>query len=170
METAKTTQPAAVNALTPRAPTHFAPRPFHASRVDQREEQKENRTGLPDILKAGIENLSGMSLDDVKVHYSSPKPAELSALAYTLDNNIHIGPGQERHLAHEAWHVVQQKQGRVLPTIQMKQGVPVNDDKRLEHEADSMGLKAYRTGQDVLYRQRAYKWGVKVDKICLPTS
>jgi hypothetical protein len=25
--------------------------------------------------------------------------------------DIHIGPGQEKHLAHEAWHTVQQKQG-----------------------------------------------------------
>src|SRR5947209_7420858 len=37
---------------------------------------KKNNTGLPDNLKAGIENLSGMSMDDVHVHYHSPKPAE----------------------------------------------------------------------------------------------
>ena len=30
-----------------------------------------NRTGLPDNLKNGIENLSGMSMDHVKVHYNS---------------------------------------------------------------------------------------------------
>lgn len=24
---------------------------------------------------------------------------------------IHVGPGQEQHLAHEAWHVTQQKAG-----------------------------------------------------------
>jgi hypothetical protein len=45
-------------------------------------------------------------------------------------------------LPHEAWHVVQQAQGRVKPTMQMKDGVPVNDDKGLEHEADVMGAKA----------------------------
>ncbi|HEY9835791.1 MAG TPA: hypothetical protein V6D27_02770, partial [Vampirovibrionales bacterium] len=34
-----------------------------------------NQTGLPDNLKAGVENLSGYSLDDVRVYYNSPKPA-----------------------------------------------------------------------------------------------
>ncbi|CAK0757028.1 hypothetical protein CCP3SC15_2220001 [Gammaproteobacteria bacterium] len=28
-----------------------------------------NRTGLPDQLKIGIENLSGLSMNNVKVHY-----------------------------------------------------------------------------------------------------
>jgi hypothetical protein len=56
--------------------------------------------------------------------------------------DIHLGPGQEKHLPHEAWHVVQQKQGRVKPTIQMKGKVNINDDIGLEKEADVMGLKA----------------------------
>ena len=30
--------------------------------------QAINRTGLPDNLKAGVENLSGYSMDDVRVH------------------------------------------------------------------------------------------------------
>lgn len=53
-----------------------------------------------------------------------------------------MGPGQEKHLPHEAWHVVQQMQGRVQPTVQTMDRVPVNDDEKLEHEADVMGLKA----------------------------
>jgi hypothetical protein len=36
---------------------------------------KRNQTGLPDQLKTGIESLSGMSMDSVKVHYNSTKPA-----------------------------------------------------------------------------------------------
>jgi hypothetical protein len=104
--------------------------------------QKKNSTGLPDQLKSGIENLSGHSMDDVKVHYNSDKPAQLSAHAYAQGTDIHIAPGQEKHLPHEAWHVVQQKQGRVKPTVQMKRKVNVNDDKRLEDEADTMGAKA----------------------------
>lgn len=74
---------------------------------------KPNNTGLPDNLKSGVENLSGFSMDDVKVHYNSSQPAQLNALAYAQGTNIHIAPGQERHLPHEAWHVAQQKQGRV---------------------------------------------------------
>ncbi len=113
--------------------------------VSQRKEQvappRINRTGMPDQLKSGIENLSGFSMDDVKVHYNSSQPAQLNALAYAQGTNIHIAPGQERHLPHEAWHVVQQKQGRVRPTMQMKD-VAINDDKGLEREADVMGGRA----------------------------
>ncbi|MDZ8055899.1 MAG: DUF4157 domain-containing protein [Aulosira sp. ZfuVER01] len=103
--------------------------------------QQPNNTGLPDNLKAGIENLSGIAMDDVKVHYNSAKPPHLQALAYTQGTEIHISSGQEKHLAHEAWHVVQQKQGRVQPTTQA-QGVGINDDTTLEHEADVMGDRA----------------------------
>lgn len=104
-------------------------------------QEKTNNTGLPDNLKSGVENLSGYSMDDVKVHYNSDKPAQLNALAYTQGTNIHVAPGQEKHLPHEAWHVVQQKQGRVQPTMQM-QGVNVNDNEGLEKEADVMGEKS----------------------------
>ena len=101
-----------------------------------------NHTGLSDKLKAGVETLSGMSLDHVRVHYNSSRPAQLQALAYTHGSDIHVAPGQETHVPHEAWHVVQQAQGRVQPTLQMKNGVAVNDDAGLEHEADVMGTKA----------------------------
>lgn len=103
---------------------------------------KANKTGLPNQLKPGIESLSGLSMDHVKVHYNSSQPAQLNALAYAQGSDIHVAPGQEQHLPHEAWHVVQQAQGRVKPTMQMKAGVPVNDDAGLEHEADVMGAKA----------------------------
>jgi len=105
-------------------------------------QKKENNTGLPDNLKSGIENLSGISMDDVKVHYNSNKPATLQAHAYAQGTDIHVSPGQEKHVPHEAWHVVQQKQGRVKPTMQLKDNVNVNDDKGLEKEADVMGEKA----------------------------
>jgi hypothetical protein len=105
-----------------------------------------NQTGLPDQLKAGIESLSGMSMGHVQVHYNSDKPAQLQAHAYAQGSEIHVAPGQERHLPHEAWHVVQQAQGRVRPTAQMKGNVPVNDDAGLETEADVMGGRALAHG------------------------
>ena len=55
-----------------------------------------------------------MSMDAVRVHYNSTKPAQLNAHAYTQGTDIHVASGQERHLPHEGWHVVQQMQGRVL--------------------------------------------------------
>ncbi len=105
-------------------------------------QKKGNKTGLPDNLKAGIENLSGHTMDDVKVHFNSSQPKQLNAHAYAQGTNIHVAPGQEKHLPHEAWHVVQQKEGRVKPTRQLKQKVNINDDTSLEKEADVMGAKA----------------------------
>lgn len=103
--------------------------------------QKKNETGMPDNLKAGIEDLSGFAMDDVRVHYNSDKPATVQALAYTQGTDIHVAPGQEQHLPHEAWHVAQQMAGRVEPTTEIG-GLPVNDNPALEHEADVMGAKA----------------------------
>jgi hypothetical protein len=105
-------------------------------------QKKANNTGLPQNLKSGIENLSGHSMDNVKVHYNSGKPAQLQAHAYAQGTEIHLASGQEKHLPHEAWHIVQQKQGRVKPTMQMKGKVNINDDRGLESEADVMGAKA----------------------------
>jgi len=108
-------------------------------------QKKENKNGLPNDLKSGMENLSGKDMSDVKVHKNSAKPAQVKAHAYAQGNDIHLGSGQEKHLPHELAHVVQQKQGRVKPTIQ-KKGVAVNDDPGLEKEADTMGEKALRMG------------------------
>ena len=58
--------------------------------------QRPNRTGLPDGLKSGVESLSGISLDNVNVHYNSSQPAQLNALAYTQGSDIHVAPGQEQ--------------------------------------------------------------------------
>jgi Domain of unknown function (DUF4157) len=102
-----------------------------------------NRTGMPDPLKTGIESLSGMDLSEVRVHANSAKPAEVQALAYAQGNDIHLAPGQETHLPHEAWHVVQQRQGRVQPTMHAA-GVAINEDPALESEADAMGVHATR--------------------------
>ncbi|GAL84526.1 hypothetical protein MYP_1754 [Sporocytophaga myxococcoides] len=103
--------------------------------------EKVNNTGMPDNLKSGIEAMSGLSMDGVKVHYNSDKPKQLKALAYAQGNDIFVGSGQEKHLPHEAWHVVQQKEGRVEPT-RKQNGLNINDDKELENEADRMGNKA----------------------------
>jgi len=103
--------------------------------------------GLPEGLKYGIEALSGVSLDGVNVHYNSPRPARFNALACTQGRDIHVAPGQEQYVPHEAWHVTQQAQGRVLPTMHTKDGLPVNYSQRLEHEADVMGARAALEGR-----------------------
>lgn len=97
-----------------------------------------NDTGLPDEVKALVEDRSGLSLDDVRVHYDSDRPTRFGASAMTQGSDIHVAPGEERHVGHEAWHVVQQKQGRVRPTRSLN-GLPLNDDPALEREAEVLG-------------------------------
>ena len=128
-----------------------------ANNATQRAEApRPNNTGMPDNLKAGIESLSGFSMDDVRVHYNSSKPATVQALAYTQGTDIHVAPGQEKHLPHEAWHVAQQMAGRVSPTTNIN-GMPVNDNAALEHEADVMGAKAVQCVRDDACRELVNK-------------
>ncbi|MBL0911127.1 MAG: DUF4157 domain-containing protein [Bacteroidia bacterium] len=114
--------------------------------VTQKKTAAKPQNGLPENLKNGIEKLSGLSMDDVKVHRNSSKPSQLQAHAYAQGSDIHLAPGQDKHLPHEAWHVVQQKQGRVKANRQLKSNVPVNTDITLEKEADLMGAKAAAGG------------------------
>jgi hypothetical protein len=132
--------------------------PSSRSRFQPEPLERRNDIGLPHDLKSGIESLSGVSLDDVNVHYNSHRPAELDALAYAQGTDIHVAPGQERHLPHEAWHVVQQAQGRVQATTQLQGGVAINDDEALEREADAMGATAMTTAPSV---QRSVDEGKK---------
>lgn len=95
---------------------------------------------LPQDLQKGIEELAGISLDGVRVYRDSAEPAKVGALSFTSNNAIHLGPGQEKNLAHEAWHVVQQRQGRVSAAATLKTGPGItNDDPGLEKEAENMG-------------------------------
>ncbi|HLL32144.1 MAG TPA: DUF4157 domain-containing protein [Allosphingosinicella sp.] len=103
-----------------------------------------NPDGLPEPLKSNMERMSGLALDDVRIHRNSSRPAQLGALAFTQGSDIHLAPGEEGHLAHEAWHAVQQKQGRVKPTLRIG-GVAASDDLRLEREADAMAHRCPAT-------------------------
>lgn len=116
-------------------------------------QRKDNQTGMPNRLKAGLEHLSGYAMHDLRVHYNSSKPAQMKAHAYAQGSNIYLASGQEKHLPHEAWHVVQQKQGRVKPTVQMKTQVSINDDPKLEKEADIMGNKALNVSSETAVSQ-----------------
>jgi hypothetical protein len=94
-----------------------------------------------------------MDMSNVRVHANSARPAQLNALAYAQGNEIHLGPGQEAHLPHEAWHVVQQRQGRVKPTAQLA-GTAINDDAGLEREADLMGQRALKQPPSALLQRK----------------
>lgn len=107
----------------------------------ERREERRSAQGLPDALRSGIESLSGVPLDAVRVHYNSPAPARLDAGAYTRGTDIHISPGHEHLLPHEAWHAAQQAQRRVPPG-HGSDAATANDNPELEREADIMGTRA----------------------------
>ena len=123
---------------------------------------QRNNTGLPNNLKNGMENISGVKLDHVKVHYNSQKPATVQAHAYAQGSDIHLARGQERHLPHELGHVVQQMQGRVPVTTSVG-GVAVNDNPALEHEANRMGTMALQRAQFTSAAQCLPPLGVSSD-------
>lgn len=110
-------------------------------KFEQPVQRRKNETGLPDGLKAGLEQLSGISLDPVKVHYNSDKPAAVQAHAYTQGTDIFIAPGQEQYVPHEAAHAIDQMTTDVPPTTE-RGGLPVNDDPVREKRADDMGKEA----------------------------
>lgn len=103
--------------------------------AERREAAKPNLTGIPTQMKLDYERSSGLSFNDVRVHYNSDRPARLGALAYTQGTQVFIGPGQEQHLPHELGHVIQQKLGLVRPTGTIA-GMPLNDSVKLERAAD----------------------------------
>lgn len=100
---------------------------------------------LPSDLNQAIQRHSGYALNDVRVHYNSTQATQLNAKAYAQTQDIHLGPGQQHHLAHEAWHLVQQAQGRVKPTAQLHNGVAINEQAGLEREADQMAQTLSQT-------------------------
>ncbi len=77
--------------------------------------KKKNKAGLPSNLIEGEEELSGHSMDDVRVHYDSSKPDQLDTGSFNQDPEVHIEPPNKRKLPHEAWHVVQQKRIKQKP-------------------------------------------------------
>lgn len=112
----------------------------YAERTEKTASEKD-KTGIPRRMKAGFENSSGFSFDDVRVHYNSEKPAQLHAHAYTQGNEVYVAPGQEKHIPHELGHIVQQKSDMVKPTGEIG-GLPLNDDETMENGANMIAENA----------------------------
>lgn len=64
---------------------------------------------LPTEARSSVETLSGIS-DSPRVAPAAGDSGNpmLSSLAYAQGSRVQVAPGQEKHLPHEAWHVVQQ--------------------------------------------------------------
>ena len=117
------------------APSREVPGHSHQSR------SVANRNVSETKLINAVSQIYNLNDIPVTVKYNSCKPAQFQAKAFAQGDKIYIAPGQEKHLPHELCHIAQQLQGRVQPTMQLG-GVPLNDDPKLEREADVMGAKA----------------------------
>lgn len=115
---------------------------------EQAKKPSPNMTGIPTQMKLDFERRSGLSFDDVRVHYNSDKPRKIGALAYTQGNQVHIGPGQDRHLRHELGHIVQQKTS-VIKATETIQGIPVNTSQELEARATRLDFTYVPTATDL---------------------
>lgn len=102
---------------------------------------------LPSLVRSKMERALGTDLSRVRVHQGE-EAESVGALAYTRGTDLHFQrgaydptstPGQ-RLLGHELAHVVQQAQGRVASPAGA--GAPINDDPRLEAEAEAAGAHA----------------------------
>ncbi len=120
-----------------------------SSRIQTIQRQSATAAKLPNLVQSKMEGAMGADFSGVNIHTESQNATNVGALAYAQGNDVHFAPGQydpqsssgQELIGHELAHVVQQREGRVQPTTQAK-GVPVNDDKGLEAEADDMGRKA----------------------------
>ncbi len=109
---------------------------------------KSSPSGMPEDTLNKMSGAFGQDFSDVNIHSDSQSAVDSGALAYTQGQDIHFAPGQydpksdsgQELLGHELTHVVQQGQGRVQANNQVN-GMPLNDDKGLEKEADEMGEK-----------------------------
>lgn len=103
-------------------------------------------SAMPGETLSQMSSTFGTDFSDVNIHQGSQSAVDAGALAYTQGNDIHFAPGQydpasqsgQELLGHELTHVVQQREGRVQANNEVN-GMPLNDDKGLEKEADDMG-------------------------------
>jgi len=111
--------------------------------------KSSSSSGMPDETLNKMSSSFGTDFSDVNIHSDSKSAVDAGALAYTQGNDIHFAPGQydpgsqsgQELLGHELTHVQQQREGRVQANNEVN-GLPLNDDKGLEEEADIKGAKA----------------------------
>ncbi|MEX2445862.1 MAG: DUF4157 domain-containing protein [Dehalococcoidia bacterium] len=125
--------------------------------------------GIPVQLRRRLEQSMGTDLGGVRLR-EDPSAADLDALAYTRGADIYLAPGHYqphsgsggRLIAHEVAHVIQQRAARV-PAPRALEGLPVNEDRDLEREAD-------RAARHAMWGLPAYVRGVRDAVHHMPTG
>jgi hypothetical protein len=118
-------------------------------------QRKVAASGMPEYVQQKMESSMGADFSGVKVHAESSKATEMGALAYAQGKDVHFAPGQykpdtqsgQELIGHELAHIKQQSEGRVKANTEVA-GAPVNDDPKLEQEADRMGQQAAQAKVD----------------------
>ena len=108
----------------------------------------EEESGIKEQMSQAL----GHDFSDVNIHTDSKAATNVGALAYTQGKDVHFAPGQfnpdttqgKELIGHEFKHKEQQDNNRVQATTEVN-GMPVNDDKGLEKEADDAGKIAAQT-------------------------
>ncbi|HEU0053645.1 MAG TPA: DUF4157 domain-containing protein [Longimicrobium sp.] len=103
-----------------------------------------------------MEAALGHDFGSVRVHADDARAPRIGALAFARGEHLHFAPGAWRPesaggramLGHELAHVVQQRERRVRPT--RPGALPVNDDPKLEREADTVGARAVHGARSAL--------------------
>ena len=115
-------------------------------------EQNQNDTGIPIPVRRKMERALGADFSDVRVHQESSRASELGAIAFTQGHDIHFAPGTwtpatnqgQEILGHELAHVMQQRAGQVKTSAEVN-GEKLNDEPKMEGEADALGRLAARS-------------------------
>ncbi len=122
--------------------------PIQTKEGTETTETKPSKTAKEDVMDK-MEASFGTDFSNVQIHENSSSASDNGALAYAQGDQIHFAPGQyqpdtqsgQELIGHELAHIVQQREGRVQATSTAN-GMPINDDKALEKEADELGAKA----------------------------
>lgn len=124
--------------------------PFFSPRPQVPVVQRKQHEDIPEDLRANIEGFFNQDFFDVAIQKNSQEAVGLHARAFARGNSIHFAPGEfnpqteqgKNLIGHEFAHVAQQRRGVVRPTSVLAKGLAVNDDSRLESEADQLGKLA----------------------------
>lgn len=121
------------------------------SATPEKQQMRDDKDGLPGGVRQGMEEAIGGDFSSVQFVPNSQKAVDVGALAFTQGKTVEFAPGQFKPdttaglelIGHELTHVDQQDKGNVEPTLEIG-GMPVNDDKSKEAEADDKGKAAAR--------------------------
>jgi hypothetical protein len=107
-----------------------------------------------------MESAFGEDFSDVKIHTNSQQAEELNALAFSQGDDIHFAPGEfsaetekgRNLIGHEFAHIVQQRAGLVTPTFVAANGIAINNNSKLENDADIIGNKAVNGNPSISHK------------------